>query len=452
MMNIRKNLQCAVMAIVLLAGMVVLSQPVAAQQGGVTRYVYDQNGRLRAVISPNGEAAVYEYDPAGNFTAIRRLGANACEALEFSPRQGPFGTKVTIYGIGFKGEVSAVSFNGVEARIVSQTPASVIAEVPSGSTTGPISVTAPCGPPITLRPDFTVSGVMVLPEFIVVAPNRTVQFTASVAGLVDSAVRWSVEGVEGGSAATGIITDNGLYTAPPSAINANFTVRATSVVDSSLFGEARVKVTASGYEILARSVAVRYGMPADKVVAYVASPVAVRYGDPPRDRTAYVSGAVSVRYGDLPKNGLAYVTSPVSVTYGEPSRNNPVYISNSLSARFEPVPARGLVPVINSVSVTRGASISAFLINAVGIGKSATLTISGANLSAITAIQFINDDGAEETEIIAPTLEHQTDGTLLKAKVSISQRAKPGRRTICVMTVADGSPICVATGVIEVIP
>ena len=37
-----------------------------AQQGGTTRYVYDDNGRLIAVISPTGEANVYEYDAAGN--------------------------------------------------------------------------------------------------------------------------------------------------------------------------------------------------------------------------------------------------------------------------------------------------------------------------------------------------------------------------------------------------
>lgn len=88
---------------------------VNAQQGNTTRYVYDNNGRLRAVLAPSGEAAVYDYDPAGNLTAIRRLAAGACEALEFTPQQGTPGALVTIYGVGFGGQVSGVSFNGVAA-------------------------------------------------------------------------------------------------------------------------------------------------------------------------------------------------------------------------------------------------------------------------------------------------------------------------------------------------
>ena len=51
-----------------------------AQQGWTTSYVYDDNGRLHAVISPSGEAVVYEYDAAGNITSIRRLaGFSAAE-------------------------------------------------------------------------------------------------------------------------------------------------------------------------------------------------------------------------------------------------------------------------------------------------------------------------------------------------------------------------------------
>ncbi|HEX9005571.1 MAG TPA: DUF6399 domain-containing protein [Blastocatellia bacterium] len=81
----------------------------------MTRYVYDNNWRVRAVLAPTGEAAVYDYDPAGNVTAIRRLRVNACEALEFNPQQGTSGALVTIYGVGFGGQVSGVSFNGVAA-------------------------------------------------------------------------------------------------------------------------------------------------------------------------------------------------------------------------------------------------------------------------------------------------------------------------------------------------
>ena len=93
-----------------------------AQQTGTTRYVYDNNGRLRAVLAPNGEAALYDYDPAGNVTAIRRLAATACETLEFTPQQGTSGALVTIYGVGLGGQVRGVSFNGVVAQIVGHKP------------------------------------------------------------------------------------------------------------------------------------------------------------------------------------------------------------------------------------------------------------------------------------------------------------------------------------------
>ena len=60
----------------------------AQQQGSTTRYVYDENGRLHAVISPMGEAVVYEYDAAGNITSIQRLAADALALFGFSPHEG----------------------------------------------------------------------------------------------------------------------------------------------------------------------------------------------------------------------------------------------------------------------------------------------------------------------------------------------------------------------------
>ena len=44
--------------------------------------------------------------------------------------------------------------------------------------------------------------------------GTTVQFTATVTGTSNSAVTWQVNGVTGGSAATGTISATGLYTAP----------------------------------------------------------------------------------------------------------------------------------------------------------------------------------------------------------------------------------------------
>nr|MDQ3013561.1 IPT/TIG domain-containing protein [Acidobacteriota bacterium] len=184
--------------------------PVSAQQGGTSRYVYDNNGRLRAVIAPNGEAAIYDYDPAGNFTAIRRLTANDLEIIEFTPREGAVGTRVTIFGVGFAGTVSTVAFNGANAVIISQTATSVVADVPNSATTGPISITSPRGTRTTTEP-FTLKGVGVLPNATTVASGHTWQFVVVVSGLFDNAVTWAVNGVAGGNATVGTITANGLY-------------------------------------------------------------------------------------------------------------------------------------------------------------------------------------------------------------------------------------------------
>jgi uncharacterized protein (DUF1800 family) len=56
---------------------------------------------------------------------------------------------------------------------------------------------------ITISPGYTTVGV-----------NGTVQYTATVTGLANTTVTWSVSGVKGGTSTNGTITTGGLYTAP----------------------------------------------------------------------------------------------------------------------------------------------------------------------------------------------------------------------------------------------
>src|SRR5580658_9005665 len=56
---------------------------------------------------------------------------------------------------------------------------------------------------VTISPGYTSIGV-----------NQTLQYTATVTGLTNKTVAWSVVGVVGGNAAYGKITQAGLYTAP----------------------------------------------------------------------------------------------------------------------------------------------------------------------------------------------------------------------------------------------
>jgi hypothetical protein len=76
----------------------------------------------------------------------------------------------------------------------------------------------------------------------VAATTQTQQFTAAVTGnTTNFNVNWSVDGIPGGTAATGTISTSGLYT-PPST-GGTHTVTATSAADSSYSASATVAVT-----------------------------------------------------------------------------------------------------------------------------------------------------------------------------------------------------------------
>jgi YD repeat-containing protein len=118
-----------------------------AQTTPDVRYVYDELGRLVAVIDADGQMAVYAYDAVGNVMSITRHGAGAVSIAAFTPSAGGVGTSVTIRGVGFSPTPSqnTVTFNGVAASVQSATPTELTVVVPPGATTGPIGVTTPTG-------------------------------------------------------------------------------------------------------------------------------------------------------------------------------------------------------------------------------------------------------------------------------------------------------------------
>ncbi len=130
----------------LLAATILLSASLSTAQADV-QYVYDEAGRLVEVIAPNGESAQYQYDPAGNITAINRLAATAVSIAEFTPNSGPIGATVTLWGSGFSTTASqnTVKFNGVTATVTTATANKLVVTVPGSASTGTISVTAPAG-------------------------------------------------------------------------------------------------------------------------------------------------------------------------------------------------------------------------------------------------------------------------------------------------------------------
>jgi YD repeat-containing protein len=107
------------------------------------QYVYDEIGRLVQVVDQNGESARYVYDAAGNITQIVRIPAGTLAITSFTPKSGPVGTAVTIYGSGFSTTLAnnAVQFNGTSATVTTATANQIVATVPAGAATGPIAVT-----------------------------------------------------------------------------------------------------------------------------------------------------------------------------------------------------------------------------------------------------------------------------------------------------------------------
>src|SRR5262245_38018437 len=74
------------------------------------------------------------------FAVVRGVVVAAVE-----PSRGPIGTLATITGAGFSPGPTVVAFNGVAAVVRSLTATSLVTTVPSGASTGPVTVTAASG-------------------------------------------------------------------------------------------------------------------------------------------------------------------------------------------------------------------------------------------------------------------------------------------------------------------
>jgi RHS repeat-associated protein len=116
------------------------------------------NGVAAVVGAPSTYSTIYATVPAAATTGPITVVVNGLSATSstnfvvttppptvtgFSPASGPVGTSVTVNGTNFSATPSAniVTFNGTAATVTTATTTSLVALVPSGATTGPISVT-----------------------------------------------------------------------------------------------------------------------------------------------------------------------------------------------------------------------------------------------------------------------------------------------------------------------
>jgi YD repeat-containing protein len=382
-------------------------------------YLYDDNGRLIAVINPNGDAFIYEYDAAGNFMGISNSSAGNLRIITFFPRRGAIGTRVTIYGTGFNAGVTGVTFNGANAQIIQANSTTIVAEVPINATTGPITVFTNAGS-VTSTTSFVVKGVLILPHAITVSANDTVPFNANVSGLPTTGVIWSVNGNIGGSSAVGTITPNGLYMAP-NLVNSpplQYLVRATSSDDSTLFDEAVVTVLSAGegYQFRTDGVSVRYGTPPNTAPVYAQNEVSARYGTPPNTSPVYSQDAVSVRYGTPPNTLSVFTNNEVSVRYGATSDSLSVFSNDAVSVGSGPY----LISSAPGV-VSRGSSI--------------TLNLSGVLLNNASDIRFFRtSNGTNEAGMTISNINVNGQGTSLTATLTVNANVVVGQFVIVVVT------------------
>jgi YD repeat-containing protein len=142
-------------------------------------YVYDNLGRLTAVVDPSSDTGIYVYDAVGNLLSIERQSSSVVSIIEFTPKSAPIGTSVTIHGTGFSTTPSEnrVIFNGVPATVISATATQIVATVPSGAASGPIAITTPTGSTTSTSP-FTVTAAPQVPAIAAVSPTIGVPGTA----------------------------------------------------------------------------------------------------------------------------------------------------------------------------------------------------------------------------------------------------------------------------------
>ena len=269
--------------------------------------------------------------------------------------------------------------------------------MPSGATTGPVAVQTPSGSAASSNA-FIIRdpvSIVISPSFAFLSPGRSRQFAATVTGIANSSVIWSVEGLLGGSSITGTITD-GLYTAPSSIYQpAVVTITARSVVDPAI--KADVPVYLNVERIVSNSVSVIV-QPQPQLVV----------------QGPFVSPDVSVVV--QPQSQLVtqgpFVSPDVSVVV----QPQPQLISQG--PFIAPNISLAIGPYIDSISPTSGVQ-----------GGNYQMTITGIGFSGVSAVDFYLN-GTIDTGIAVSNFQVNTDGTQITADVNISPAATANIRLV----------------------
>jgi uncharacterized repeat protein (TIGR03803 family)/YD repeat-containing protein len=120
-------------------GVLLMANPSFAQ---TVQYAYDKDGRLTQATRDDGIVDTYQYDVANNLiknTGVADNTAAPFSLTDYTPKSAIVGAAITITGTGFSNPI--VSFNGTPATVSSSTDSSLTVAVPTGATSGPLTVT-----------------------------------------------------------------------------------------------------------------------------------------------------------------------------------------------------------------------------------------------------------------------------------------------------------------------
>jgi len=218
-------------------------------------------------VSPTGQYKAPAVIPANNTVAVRatstafptKFGEVALTIRQpqvwvwsTSPGSVPAGSfNLSINGANFNA-TSVVNFGGVPITTTYVSPTSLkatgVAAAALAGTNVKITVTNPgLGGMTSSAVNLAITGALPVtvalnPTSAAVVAGATRQFNAAVGGTSNPAVTWSVNTIAGGDATVGTISASGLYTAPAAVPASAVTVRATSVADPAVSGQATVSV------------------------------------------------------------------------------------------------------------------------------------------------------------------------------------------------------------------
>jgi len=372
------------------------------------QYAYDELGQLVAVVDRDGNTAIYVYDAVGNILSIQRVDAtNLAGRVAITavvPGKGKPGTLVSILGKGFSGTgQNVVSFNGVVATVGQSSPTRIVAAVPSGATTGPISVTTSLGSALSPRPFRVVGALAVTPTAVNLGVGGRQQFVATEGGVETTNVIWAVNGVVGGDPGVGTVSGQGLYAAPATVVSGRtVAVTATSTDDVAVIATATVTLRPPVPTFLA------------------ATSIGIQVID--RELRVVVAPGVGIQRAP-DADGLTIVAPAIGVSPTVPEAFSGI---SQVSVSLAPVIA-SIVPA----AAVRGSA-----------GLSVTLT--GSGLAGAMSLEFLLNN-APDPAITVANLTATADGMQAAAQISIAATAALGPRVARIRTPA-GTTTSVGAG------